>query len=89
MADLEELAKARVKARTDFIGHVTMYSVANAALFALWLATGRGYPWFVWPLLVWGIGVLGHALTFAMGPGSNAERRAVDREVRRMRAAQH
>jgi 2TM domain-containing protein len=86
--DVEETAKKRVQARTGFLTHVAMYAVMNLGLVAIWLSTGRGYPWFVWPALGWGIGILAHAITLAVGPGSNAERRAIDREVRRLRESQ-
>jgi hypothetical protein len=31
-----------------------------ALLWVIWLITGAGYPWPVWPMLGWGIGVAGH-----------------------------
>jgi hypothetical protein len=64
-----------------------MYLVMNAGMVAIWVLTGRGYPWFMWPLLGWGIGILAHAVTLAIGPGSAAEKRAIENEVRRLRMA--
>lgn len=87
--DLEELARKRVQARMGFIIHLAMYVVANAGMFGVWYLTGRGYPWFMWPMLGWGIGILAHAIGLFVGPGSPAERRAIDREVRRLRNATH
>ena len=40
--------------------HATTYLVVIALLWLIWLVTGAGYPWPVWPMLGWGIGVLGH-----------------------------
>lgn len=84
---LEELARKRVQARTGFLVHAAMYLTMNAGLVIIWLLSGRGYPWFMWPLLGWGIGVLAHAITLVVGPGSEAERRAISREVNRLREA--
>lgn len=87
--EVEALATKRVQNRTSFVTHLAMYVVMNAGFVAIWFLTGRGYPWFVWPLLGWGIGILAHAITLVVGPGSAAERRAIDREVRRLRQAPH
>ena len=47
------------------INHATLYIVINSALAIVWATMGAGYPWFAWPLLVWGL-VLGvHALYYA------------------------
>jgi Domain of unknown function (DUF1707)/2TM domain len=39
--------------------HVRTYLAVIALLWLIWLVTGAGYPWPVWPMLGWGIGVLG------------------------------
>ena len=83
--ELEELAKKRVQARMGLIVHASMYVVMNTGIILIWLLTGRGYPWFMWPLLGWGIGVLAHAVTLVIGPGSPAETRAIGKELRRLR----
>jgi hypothetical protein len=36
------------------------YLAVVALLWVIWLATGAGYPWPIWPMLGWGIGVVGH-----------------------------
>jgi hypothetical protein len=87
--ELETLAKTRVQARMGFVIHLLMYLAVNAGLFAIWYSTGRGYPWFLWPLIGWGIGIVGHTLTMLFGPGSTFEQHALGREIRRMREAPH
>jgi hypothetical protein len=82
--ELREVARRRVANRQGFITHAILFLLVNAALFGIWLATGAHYPWFVWPLFGWGIGIVGHALSLALGPGSASERRAFDREMRRL-----
>jgi hypothetical protein len=36
------------------------YLAVIALLWLIWLVSGAGYPWPVWPMLGWGIGVAGH-----------------------------
>jgi hypothetical protein len=87
MENVEELAKKRVQARMGFFVHVCMYVVMNTGIFAIWALTGQGYPWFMWPMLGWGIGILAHGVTLAIGPGSAAETRAIERELHRLHSA--
>lgn len=82
--ELRQLARKRVENRQGFIIHVLLFAAVNVALYAIWRFTGRGYPWFLWPLFGWGIGIVGHALSLVFGPGSPSEQRAIDRELRRL-----
>lgn len=41
--------------------HFIVYAAVNALLFVIDMLTSPGVYWFQWPLLGWGIGVLGHA----------------------------
>jgi hypothetical protein len=36
------------------------YLAVIALLWLIWLVTGAGYPWPIWPMLGWGIGIAGH-----------------------------
>lgn len=83
-ARLRSLAKKRVEARMGLRIHVGMYLIVNAGLVAIWWATGAAHPWFVWPMLGWGIGIVGHVLGYFYGPGSRGEERAVERELQRL-----
>lgn len=83
----EQLAKKRVQDRTGFIVHVAMYAVMNTGCFLIWYLTAASYPWFIWPMLGWGIAIVAHAITLAIGPGSSFEQRAIDKELRRVRIA--
>jgi len=53
-----EQALERLKKRRDFQAHVVTYLIVNAALWAIWAATGAGYPWPAWVTGGWGIGLL-------------------------------
>ena len=58
-----EEAKKRVEARKAFFVHLATYIVVNIVLVMIWaFATRGGYPWFIFPLGGWGIGLLFHAL---------------------------
>ena len=41
-------------------GQLRTYLAVIALLWLIWLVTGAGYPWPIWPMLGWGIGVAGH-----------------------------
>ncbi len=51
-------APARSRPRLD--GQTRTYLAVMALLWLVWLVTGAGYPWPIWPMLGWGIGVAGH-----------------------------
>lgn len=46
--------------RTLFRVHATVFIAVNLMLVAIWATTTPGYPWFLWPLLGWGIGLAAH-----------------------------
>lgn len=52
-------------ARHAFHIHATVFVAVNALLIAIWAVTwqlsgGTDYPWFIWVLLGWGIGLAAH-----------------------------
>ena len=47
--------------RSDGVSeHFRTYVGVMALLVVIWALTGAGYPWFVWPALGWGIGLVSH-----------------------------
>jgi hypothetical protein len=46
--------------RTAFRTHASVFVAVNLLLVAIWATTTPGYPWFLWPLLGWGIGLVAH-----------------------------
>ena len=79
-------ARQRVRQKKDFYNHLAVYIVVNAALVVIWYFTGRGYPWFVWPLLGWGIGIMFHGLdVFVFNKQSAWEQREIEKEAERLR----
>ncbi|MFC2011019.1 2TM domain-containing protein [Chloroflexota bacterium] len=57
--EIYEQAKKRVEEKRGFYGHLTAYVVVNTILVLIWaFATSGGYPWFLWVLGGWGIGII-------------------------------
>jgi Domain of unknown function (DUF1707)/2TM domain len=54
---------ATARARLELREHVRAYVAVNVLLIAIWAFTGAGAPWFIWPLLGWGIAVVAQALS--------------------------
>ena len=83
-----EQAKKRVEEKKGFFIHLTVYIVVNIMLMLIWaFAAGGGYPWFLWPLGGWGIGLLFHFLgVFVFGRKS--DRAAIEKEVERIKKEQ-
>jgi hypothetical protein len=78
-----EQAVERLKKRRDFQGHLVTYVVVNAALWAVWAATGAGYAWPAWVTGAWAIGLLLNAWeVYVRRPITAAD---IDREINRGR----
>ena len=82
-----ELAKKRVEEKKGFFVHLTVYILVNIMLVLIWaFATGGGYPWFIWALGGWGIGLLFHFLgVFVFSKRTDWERREIEKEAEKLR----
>ena len=81
-----DTAKERVMQKRDFYSHLMVYIVVNAALIGIWYFTRSTYPWFIWPLAGWGIGLIFHGLdVFMFHRGSAWEQREIQKEADRLR----
>ncbi len=89
--ELYEAAKKRVEEKKGFFIHLAVYIIVNTMLVLLWaFPSGGGYPWFLFPLGGWGIGITFHFLgVFVFSGKSDWERRAVAREIEKMRNEKH
>ena len=83
-----ELAKKRVEEKRGFFVHLTVYILVNIMLILIWrFAAGGGFPWFLFPLCGWGIGVLMHFLgVFVFGKKSDSA--AIEKEAEKIRREQ-
>ena len=86
--EIYEQAKARVEAKKGFFIHLTVYIVVNIVLVLIWaFAAGRGFPWFIFPIFGWGIGLLFHYLgVFVFG--GKSDRAAIEKEAEKIRREQ-
>jgi hypothetical protein len=83
-----EEAKRRVKAKKDFYVHLAVYVCVNIFLIIIWaFPAGRGFPWFVFPLGGWGIGILLHFLEVFVF-GGKSDRAAIEKEAEKIRREQ-
>lgn len=82
-----ERARQRVQAIKGFYINLSAYVLVNIGLFILDLLTPGG-PWFFWPLLGWGIGVVAQAFAVFVFAGVGEEwearkiRELMEREAR-------
>lgn len=58
-SELRERAIKRLKKRRDFYAHVMVYLMVNAFLVLIWgMTTPDAFFWPVFPIVIWGIGVV-------------------------------
>lgn len=78
----EEQARKQAHSEKEFYGHLATYLVVISGLVAINLLTSPDTIWFIWPLLGWGVGLLGHASeTFGIPFASAWEEKRI-RELR-------
>lgn len=85
--EIYQEAKRRVEEKKGFFIHFSVYILVNILLVIIWaFPSGGGYPWFLWPLGGWGIGILFHFLgVFVFSRKSNWERKEIEKEADRLR----
>jgi hypothetical protein len=55
---LRDHAVKRIREKNSFRIHVVVYLLFNAMLVGLWWFTGGGFFWPIFPILIWGFGVV-------------------------------
>ena len=87
-SQIYEMARKRVKDKKDFYVHLMVYVVVNALLVMIWGVTMQwsGYPWFIWPMMGWGIGLIFHGLAvFFFDRETNWERAEIEKEAEKLK----
>lgn len=61
-AAFREQEARRIRRHRAFWLHVAVWAATNVFLVVVWAMTGGGYPWFLFPLFGWAIGVVAHGV---------------------------
>jgi uncharacterized protein (DUF486 family) len=63
--ELRTKARKRAEDKMSFYTHFSVYIAVNAFLIAIWYFTSGpdSFPWFVFVLFGWGIGVVAHGIS--------------------------
>jgi hypothetical protein len=81
--ELREQAIKRLKKRRDFHAHLLVYLLFNAFLVVIWwTATPDIFFWPLFPIAIWGIGVVMNGWDVYFGDEFREE--DIDREIHRM-----
>ncbi len=84
--ELYREARKRVEEKKGFFMHLAVYICVNIFLVIIWAVTGDGFPWFVFPLGGWGIGILFHFLgVFVFTRQTEWEKREIEKEVEKLK----
>lgn len=89
--EIRRKAEKRVEEKLGFKIHLTFYLAVNFILFLIWLFIGLfadagWFPWFLFPLVGWGIGVFFHSWGVYRGDRFDERREAmVQKEMERMK----
>ena len=76
--------------RATFKGHLVTYIIVNAFFWVLWYFTGQhledesGFPWPIWPMFGWGIGLAFHFAGAYVFPKHNT----VENEYQKLKSQQ-
>jgi len=77
----EREARQILKRRTFYL-HLSIYLAVNLMLIGIWALAGGGFPWFLFVLMGWGIGIVAHgASAFLL---SHPDDIVLEREQRRL-----
>lgn len=92
--DLRKKAEKRVEAVQGFKQNLTAYVAVNILIFIIWLVIALAsngeawFPWFLFPLVGWGIGVAFHGWSVYGDRYGKDREKQVQKEMERMKAAQ-
>ena len=66
---LKKRARRKAEEKSDFYVHLGVYFAVNLFLIVMWYFTlgPDGFPWFIFPLFGWGIGIVAHGVSVFFG----------------------
>lgn len=60
LAAFREREARQILKRRAFYLHAAVFAAVQVALVGIWALAGGGYPWFLFALIGWGIGLVTH-----------------------------
>ncbi len=81
--ELMVLARKRAQDKVGFYTHFAVYVVINSMLILIWWFTGAGFPWFLFVLGFWGIGLVANFVSVFIGTGVSD--RMAEREYEKLK----
>ena len=92
--ELRRKAKLRAMAKLGFYIHFSVYVGVNVLLFFVWWFTrgdtaipNASFPWFIFPVVGWGIGLVAHGLS-VFGHTAGYLDRMTEQEYKKLKAEQ-
>ncbi len=67
--ELMTLARKRAQDKVGFYTHFAIYVIINSMLIIIWWLTGAGFPWFIFVLGFWGVGLVANFISVFFGTG--------------------
>jgi hypothetical protein len=83
LAAFREREARQILRRRAFYVHLCVYLAVQVMLVAIWALAGGGFPWFLFPLLGWGVGLAAHGASALLL--SHPDDIVLEREERRQR----
>jgi hypothetical protein len=82
---IRRFIEKKMEARREFVQHLATYLGVNTMLIGIWLFSGAGFFWPMFPLFFWGLGVAGQGAEYysEYGPGAENREAAIEEEVQR------
>ena len=81
-AAFREREAQRITRLRAFWLHFAIWAATNVLLVIVWAVTGAGFPWFLFPLFGWGIGLVAHGVAAYLF--TDADDVVLEREERRL-----
>ncbi len=70
----------------ELLRHIFVYVIVNGFLVVVWALSGAGYPWFLWVMAGWGLGLAIHAASYFTGStGDSSREKMVQEEMERIK----
>jgi len=87
---LRSIAQRRYFIKRGFAYHLSLFLIVSAVMVLIYFLTGKGYPWFAWPIGLWALFIAGHIVgTINSLRRIDGRPTAVDREMQRLRKKQY